>query len=70
MNYSFFGKTIESVRKYRNIKFVTLEKRRIFINKPVYLGLSILEIRKTIMHKNVTKKQKGVIWMQIVSLCM
>ena len=75
MNNSVFGKTIENVRKHRDIKLVTTDKRRnqlvsesnyhttkwfsenllaiaikkakINMNKPVYLGLSILEISKT-----------------------
>ena len=70
---------MENVRKHRNIKLVTTDKRRnqlvlepnyhttkwfskdlltiemktikVKMNKPVYLGLSILEISKTLMHK-------------------
>ena len=70
---------MENVRKHRNIKLVTTDKRRnqlvwepnyhtkkwfsedllatkmktikVKMNKPVYLGLSILEINKTLMHK-------------------
>ena len=70
---------MENVRKYRNIKLVTAERRRnylvpepnyhttklftvnllvidmrktqIIINKPVYLGLSILNLSKTVMCK-------------------
>ena len=76
---SIFRKTIENVRKHRDIKLVTTEKRRnylvsepnyqstkffsenllaiemrktqLFMNKPVYLGLSILELSKIVMHK-------------------
>ena len=79
MNNAVFGKTIENVRKYRNIKLVTTERRRnylvlepnyptakflmehllatemrkthIFMSKPVYLGLSLLDLSKTVMHK-------------------
>ena len=79
MNISVFGKTMENVRKYRDIKLVTTDKRRnqlvpepnyhatkwfsenllaieikkikVKINKPVYLGFSILEICKTLMHE-------------------
>ena len=71
MNNSVFGKTMENVRKHRDIKLVTPNKRshylvpkpnyhttkcfsedllaiemnkiKVKMNKPVYLGLSILE---------------------------
>ena len=74
-----FGKTMENVRKYRDIKLVTTSKKRdrlvsepnyhttkwfsenilaiemekikVKMNKLVYLGLSILEISKTIMYE-------------------
>ena len=79
MNNSVFGKTMENVRKHRDIKLVTTEKRRnklvsepnyhttkhfsenlsaiemkktkVKMNKPVYLGMSILDISKTLMYK-------------------
>ena len=79
MNNAVFGKTIENVRKHRDIKLVTTEKRRnslasepnyhtakfftehllaiemkktqILMNKCVYLGLSILELKKTVMYE-------------------
>ena len=79
MNNSVFGKTMENVRKHRDVKLVTTDKRRnqlvsgpnyhalkffsenllaiemkktkIKMNKPVYLGLSILEISKTLMYE-------------------
>ena len=79
MNNSVFGKTMENVRKHRDIKLVTTDKRRnqlvsepdyhttkwfsenllaiemkkikVKMNKPVYLGLSILEISKTLMYE-------------------
>ena len=79
MNNSFFGKTMENVRKDRNTKLVTTDKRRnqlvsepnyhaiqgfsknlaaiemrktkVKMNKPVCLGLSILEISKTLMYE-------------------
>ena len=79
MNNSVFGKNMENVRKHRDIKLVTTDKRRnqlvsepnyhttkwlsenllaiemkktkVKMNKPVYLGLSILEISKTLMYE-------------------
>ena len=81
MNNLVFCKTIENVRKHRDIKLLTTEKRRnylvsepnyhttkffyenalaietknntkqILINKPVYLGLSILELSKIAMYE-------------------
>ena len=72
---SVFGKTMENVRKHRDIKLIPTDKTRnllvsepnyhttkwfsedllaiemkktkVKMNKPVYLGLSILEISKT-----------------------
>ena len=77
MNNAVFGKTMENVRKHRDIKSVTTDKRtnqlvseanyhttkwlsenllsiemkkaKVKMNKPIYLGLSILEISKTLM---------------------
>ena len=79
MNNSVSGKTMDNVRKHRDIKLVTTDKRRnqlvsepnyhttkwfsenlsaiemkktkVKMNKPVYLGLSILEISKTLMYE-------------------
>ena len=79
INNTVFGKTMENIRKHRNIKLVTTERRRnylvsepnyhtikfftkhllaiemkkkqIFMNKPVYLGLSILELSKILMYE-------------------
>ena len=79
MNNSVFGKTVENIRKQRDIKLVTTDKERcklvsepnyhtinlisedlsiikmkktkVKMNKPIYLGLSILEISKTLMYK-------------------
>ena len=79
MNNAVFGKTMENVRKHRDIKLVTTDKRRnqlvtepnyyttksfsenllatevkktkVKINKPIYLGLSILEISKILMYE-------------------
>ena len=79
MNNSVFGKTMENIRKHRDIKLVTTDKKRnklvsepnyhtinlisedlsiiemkknkLRMNKPIYLGLSILEISKTLMYE-------------------
>ena len=76
---SVFGKTIAAVRKHRDIKLVTIDKRRnqlvsepnyhtkkwfsksllaiemknikVKMNRPIYLGLSILHISKTLMYE-------------------
>ena len=76
---SVFGKTMENLRKHRNIKLVTTDEKRsklisepnyhttkrfsenllaiemkktkVKMNKPVYLGMSILDISKTLMYK-------------------
>ena len=79
MNNSVSGETMENVRKHRDIKLVTTEKRRnylvsepnyhstkffsenllaiemtktqMFMNKPVYLSLSILDLSKKVMYE-------------------
>ena len=79
MNNSVFGKTMENIRKHRDIKLVTTDKKRsklvsepnyhsinsisedltiiemkktkVKMSKPIYLGLSILEISKTLMYQ-------------------
>ena len=79
MNNSVFEKTMENIRKHRDIKIVTTDKKRsklvsepnyhtinlisedlsiiekkktkVKMNKPIYLGLSILEISKTLMYE-------------------
>ena len=80
MNNSVFGKTMENIRKHRDIKLVTTDRKRsklvsepnyhtinlisedlsiiemkktkVKMNKPIYLGLSILEISKTLMYES------------------
>ena len=56
MNNAVFGKIMENIRKHRNIKLVTTDKKRnklvsmkVKMNKPIYLGLSILDISKILM---------------------
>ena len=76
MNNAVFGKTMENIRKHRDIKLVTTDKKtsklvsepnfhtedlsiiemkktKVKMNKPIYLGLSILEISKTLMYELV-----------------
>ena len=55
MNNAIFGKTVENVRKYRNIKLVTTERRRNYlVSEPNYHttkffieNLLTIEMRKT-----------------------
>ena len=79
MNNVVFGKTMENIRKHRDIKLVVTDKKRskpvlepnyhtinyiskdlsiiemnktkLKMNKPIYLGLSILEISKILMYE-------------------
>ena len=79
INNAVFGKTMENVRKHRDIKLVTTDKKRsklvsepnyhminsisenlsiiemkrtkVKMNKPIYLGLPILEISKLLMYE-------------------
>ena len=79
INNSVFGKTMENIRKHRDIKLVTTDKKRrklvsepnyhtinlisedlsriemkktkVKMNKPIYLGLSILGISKILMYE-------------------
>ena len=79
MNNSVFRKTMENIRKHRDINLVTTDKKRsklvsepnyhtinlisenlsiiemkktkVKMNKPIYLGLSILEISKILMYE-------------------
>ena len=79
INNAGFGKTMKNVRKHKDIKLATTERRKnylvskpnyhttkifsenllaiekektqIIINKAVYLGLSILELSKILMHE-------------------
>ena len=98
---------MENVRKHRNIKLVTIERRRrsylvsepnyhpakfftegllaiemrktqILMNKPVYLGLPILDLSRSVMYQfwydyinqNMAKMQNFVIWTQTALLFM
>ena len=79
MNNAFFGKTMENVRKHRDIRLVTskekfskltrepnfagckrfsenfaaveMKKTSVKMNKPIYLGMSILSLSKTKMYE-------------------
>ena len=90
MNNSVFGKTMENIRKHRDIKLVTNNDRRkkldsepnyhackdfseylmaieiketkIYMNKPFYIGQSVLDISKTLMYEfyyNYLKPKHG-----------
>ena len=96
MNNAAFGKTMENVRKHRDIKLfktdckrnklvsepnyhtmklieenlsiIEMKKVKVKMNKPIYLGLSILEISKTTMYEfwyDYMKKKYG----DMVKLC-
>ena len=95
-NNAVFGKTMENVRKHRDIKLVKIDHKRnklvlepndhtinltsenlsiiemkkvkVKMNKPIYLGMSILEISKIIMYEfwyDYAKKKYG----DMVKLC-
>ena len=79
MNNAVFGKTMENIRKHRDIKLVTTDKKgnnlvsepnyhtinyisedlsiiemnktKVKMNKPIYLGLSIIDISKILMYE-------------------
>ena len=79
MNNAIFGKTMENVKKHRDIKLLTTDKRRnqfasepnyhatkyfsekllaiemgetkVKMNKLVYLGISVLDISKTLIYE-------------------
>ena len=79
MNNSVFGKTMENIRKHRNVKLVTTEEKylrmvmkpnfksgvlfgenlmgcemgkiKVVMNKPVYLGQTILDLSKIVMYE-------------------
>ena len=60
MNNSVFGKTMENIRKHRNIKLVTTDKKRNkLVSEPNYYtiniiseDLSIVEMKKTKVKMN------------------
>ena len=79
MNNAVFGKTMENIRKHRDIKLVTTDKKRnklvleanyhtmnyisedfsiieinetrVKLDKPIYLGSSVLDISKILMYE-------------------
>ena len=104
MNNSVFRKTMENVRKHRDIELVTTEEKRsklvfelnchttkhftenllvteikktkIKMNKPLYLGMSILDISKTLIYdfgmaalnQNMEIEQNYYIWILMALL--
>ena len=87
MNNAVFAKTMENIRKHRDIKLVTTDKKinklvsepiyhtmnyiseglsiiemnktKVKINKPIYLGLSILDISNILMYDYMKPKHNG-----------
>ena len=91
MNNAVFGETVENMRKNRDLKLVTTEKRRNYLvsesnyyttkfitEKLVYLGLSILDLSKTVMYEfgcdyvkpKYGESEKLCLWIHAVSLFM
>ena len=96
INNTVFWKTMKNVRKHRNIKLVTTERRinylvsepsyhttksftenlltmemrktQILMNKLVYLGLSILDLSKSVMHEFWYNYVKLIIWQKCKTL--
>ena len=90
MNNAVFGKTMKNIRKHRDIKLVTTDKKRnklvsepnyhtinyisedlsiiemnkmrVKMNKPIYLGLSILDISKIINVRILVRLYETKIW--------
>ena len=71
MNNAVFAKTMENIRKHRDIKLVTTDKKinksedlstiemnktKVKMNKPIYLGLSILDISNILMYDYMKPK--------------
>ena len=65
MNNAVFGKTMENIRKHKDVKLVTTDKINQLVSKPnyhttkyfsdlsklIYLGMSMLYISKTLIYK-------------------
>ena len=81
IEYTDFMVTFEL--SYRDIEFsaenllaIEMKKTQMLINKPVYLGLSVLDLSKTVIQEfqydyvkqNMMKIQNFVIWIQKASL--
>ena len=60
MNNSVFGKTMENVRNQRDIKIVTMDKRRsIFASKPNYHSTSQTHFKRFIDNGNEKDQSKN-----------
>ena len=76
MNNAVLGKTMENVRNHRDIYFsenllaIEMKKTKIKMKKPVYLGISILDISKTLcmnfgmisLNQSMKTEQNYVTW--------
>ena len=58
MNNAGFWKTLQNVRKHRDVKLFTttllateMKKNKVLMNKPVHLGLQLLELSKILMYE-------------------
>ena len=62
-NYLISGPHCHTTKFFsQNLLAIGMKRRRVLVNKPVCLGLPILEISKIILHKFMEKKQNHAAW--------
>ena len=72
MNNAFFGRTMENVRKHRDIKFVTTETRRNYlVSEPNYHTTNfftehLLAIEMKKKNKQTNKQKQKYLWINCV----